>query len=87
MIIAAGSVRTQANAMLRTVANCSPEPFAAIVPAMPDDKTCVVETGSPNPSAAAMVAAAVISAQAPCLHFVEDEEKVAPITMAKRAWV
>ena len=66
MIIAAGSVRTQANAMLRTVANCSPEPFAAIVPAMPDDKTCVVETGSPNPSAAAMVAAAVISAQAPC---------------------
>ncbi len=34
-------------AMLRTVENWSPEPFAAIVPAMPDDRTCVVDTGRP----------------------------------------
>ena len=33
--------------MLRTVESCSPEPFAAIVPAMPDDKTWVVDTGNP----------------------------------------
>jgi hypothetical protein len=65
MIIAAGSVSTHAKAMLRTVASCSPEPFAAMVPAMPEDRTCVVETGKPRPSAAAIVAAAVISAQAP----------------------
>ena len=46
-IIAAGSVSTQASAMLRMVDHCSPEPFAAIVPAMPDDSTWVVETGRP----------------------------------------
>jgi hypothetical protein len=45
--IAAGNVSTQASAMLRTVESCKPEPLAAIVPAMPDDSTCVVETGSP----------------------------------------
>src|SRR5271165_1357887 len=45
--IAAGNVSTQAIAMLRTVANCSPEPFAAMVPAIPDDSTWVVETGRP----------------------------------------
>jgi hypothetical protein len=66
MIIAAGSVSTQAMAMLRIVALCSPDPLAAMVPAIPDESTCVVETGRPYPSAAAMVAAAVISAQAPC---------------------
>ena len=44
--IAAGSVSTQASAMLRTVDHCRPEPFAAIVPAMPDDSTWVVDTGS-----------------------------------------
>ena len=44
--IAAGKVNTQAIAILRTVESCNPEPLAAIVPAMPDDKTCVVETGS-----------------------------------------
>jgi len=38
-IIEAGSVSTQASARLRTVAHCSPEPFAAIVPAIPDDNT------------------------------------------------
>ena len=45
--MAAGSVSTQASAILRTVESCSPEPFAAMVPAMPDDSTWVVETGSP----------------------------------------
>ena len=45
--IAAGSVRTQAMTMLRMVDHCNPEPFAAMVPAMPDDSTCVVETGKP----------------------------------------
>ena len=63
MIIAAGSVSTHAKAMLRTVASCSPEPFAAMVPAMPEDRTCVVETGNPRTSAAPMVAAARISAR------------------------
>jgi hypothetical protein len=33
--IAAGSVSTQASAMLRIVDHCRPEPFAAIVPATP----------------------------------------------------
>jgi hypothetical protein len=64
--IAAGKVSTQAKAILRTVESCNPEPFAAMVPAMPEDRTWVVETGSPYMSAAAIVAAAVISAQAPC---------------------
>jgi hypothetical protein len=36
-----------------------------MVPTMPEDKTWVVETGSPYMSAAAIVAATVISAQAP----------------------
>ena len=47
MIIAAGRVSTHAMAMLRIVDHCSPDPFAAMVPAIPDDSTCVVETGSP----------------------------------------
>jgi hypothetical protein len=33
-----------------------------MVPATPDDNTCVVLTGKPKPSAAPMVAIAVISA-------------------------
>ena len=45
--MAAGSVNTHASAMLPTVDHCSPEPFAAIVPAMPDESRWVVETGSP----------------------------------------
>src|SRR5262249_51468287 len=64
--IAAGRVKTQANARLRTVPHCSPLRFAAIVPATPDESTCVVLTGSPKKSAAPMVAMAVISAAAPC---------------------
>ena len=64
--IAAGSVSTQAISRLRMVAICRPEPFAAMVPATPDDSTCVVETGRPNTSAAPIVAAATSSAEAPC---------------------
>ena len=57
--IAAGSVSIQASAILRTVESCNPEPLAAMVPAMPEDNTWVVETGNPYTSAAAIVAAAV----------------------------
>jgi hypothetical protein len=46
-IIAAGRVRIHASAMLRSVDICSPDPFAAIVPATPDESTWVVDTGSP----------------------------------------
>jgi hypothetical protein len=42
------------------------EPLAAIVPATPEDSTCVVETGRPYMSAAAIVPAATSSAAAPC---------------------
>ena len=45
--IAAGSVSNQAIARFRTVDIWSPDRFAAIVPATPDDSTCVVDTGSP----------------------------------------
>lgn len=43
--MAAGNVSTHASTMLRIVAICSPEPFAATVPGMQDDRTCVVDTG------------------------------------------
>ena len=65
MIIAAGSVSTQAIAMLRIVDHCIPEPLATIVPATPDERTWVVDTGRPKPSAAPIVAAAISSAAAP----------------------
>ena len=45
--IAAGKVNTHAMAMLRIVDHCSPDPLADMVPAMPDESTCVVETGNP----------------------------------------
>ena len=64
--IATGSVNTHASAKFRTVDHWMPEWLAAIVPAMPEESTCVVLTGSPKPSAAPMVAIAVISATAPC---------------------
>ena len=62
----AGSVSTQAE---RDIAqrrpSWMPEPLASIVPATPDDRTWVVETGRPRPSAAPIVAMATISAAAP----------------------
>ena len=60
-----GSVSTQAMSRLRTVPHCSLDPFAVMVPATPDDSTCVVLTGRPKASAAPMVTMAVISAAAP----------------------
>ena len=63
--MAQGSVKIQASAILRSVANWMPEPLASIVPATPDDRTWVVETGRPKPSAAPIVAMAMISAAAP----------------------
>jgi hypothetical protein len=63
--MAAGSVRIQAIARLRSVPHCSPDPFAAIVPATPLVSTWVVETGSPYMSAPAIVMAATSSAAAP----------------------
>src|SRR5579883_100573 len=65
---AAGSVNTQASAMFRIVESCSPLPLAIMVPAMPDDSTWVVDTGILNWSAAMMVQAATISAEAPCAY-------------------
>ena len=65
-IIEMGRVRTQAMARLRTVDHCRPEWLAAMVPAMPDESTCVVLTGRPYQSASPMVNMAVISAAAPC---------------------
>ena len=64
--MAAGSVSTQASSRLRTVDICSPDPFAAMVPATPDDRTWVVDTGRPNTSAAPIVPIATSSAEAPC---------------------
>jgi hypothetical protein len=46
-VIAAGRVRIQASARLRTVAICRPVPLAHIVPATPLDRMWVVETGRP----------------------------------------
>ena len=48
-MIAAGSVRTQAISMLKIVDHCSPELFAAMVPATPEESTWVVLTGQPRP--------------------------------------
>ena len=47
------------------VFHCSPEPFAAMVPATPEDSTWVVDTGKPYRSAAPMVSIATVSAEAP----------------------
>jgi hypothetical protein len=44
---AAGRVKTQARAISRNVDTCNPLLFAAIVPATPEERTCVVLTGRP----------------------------------------
>ena len=46
--IAHGRVSTRASARLRKVDIFTPEPLAAIVPATPEESTCVVETGRPE---------------------------------------
>src|SRR5208283_5078740 len=45
-----------------------PDPLATIVPAMPEERMCVVLTGRPSTSAASMVANATSSADAPCAY-------------------
>lgn len=47
-MMAAGSVSCHAIARLRTVDHCRPDPLAAMVPAMPDASTWIVETGRPS---------------------------------------
>ena len=55
--MAAGSVSTHANAMLRTVLHCKPRPVRHHGAGDTRlDRTCVVETGRPNKSAAPIVA-------------------------------
>ena len=63
--MAAGKVDTHANNKLIKVCFWIPDLLAAIVPATPDDKTWVVETGKPNTSAIPIVVIATISADAP----------------------
>ena len=59
---------THASRIFRAVPPCTPDPFAAIVPAIPLDTTCVVLTGSFTHTAARIVAAATTSAAAPCAY-------------------
>ena len=59
-MIGQGSVSIRAISRLRIADICNPGPFAAIVPATPENGTCVVDTGRPYMSVAAMVA------EAPC---------------------
>ena len=60
-----GRVSTQAMRILRTVAICSPELLAAMVPATPEESTWVVLTGRPKWSAIMIVPMATASAEAP----------------------
>src|SRR6187402_3558992 len=64
-ITATGKVSTHAIARLRTVLICRPDWFATIVPATPEESTCVVDTGKPYMSAAPIVSIATTSAEAP----------------------
>ena len=61
----AGSVKIQAERMVFTVLKLSPDLFATMVPATALFNTCVVETGIPKASAAAMVVIATNSADIP----------------------
>jgi hypothetical protein len=47
MAMAGGRVSAQAMAIERIVDHCRPEPLAAMAPATPLDRICVVETGRP----------------------------------------
>ena len=61
-----GKVSTQASKTLRKVCICNPDLLAAIDPAMPEESTWVVLTGSPYQSASPIVIMATNSAEAPC---------------------
>ncbi len=63
--MAEGSVNTQAITRLRIVPNCKPDLLAAMAPATPEERICVVETGKPKISATAMVVMVTSSAEAP----------------------
>src|SRR6202789_1350251 len=65
---ATGNVKTHARAISRRVDTCSPLLSPAIVPATPDDSTCVVLTGNPYPPAARIVTIAISSADSPCAY-------------------
>jgi hypothetical protein len=65
--IDAGRVNSHTIAKFLTLVHWRPERLAAIVPATPEDKTCVVLTGDPNASATSIVPIATRSAQATCL--------------------
>ena len=61
----AGNVRTQASSKFRKVPDCKPDRLAAIAPATPEERTCVVLTGSPNSVAKTIVIIVTISADTP----------------------
>ena len=61
----AGKVNIQADKIVLTVLKFRPDLFATMVPATALFKTCVVETGIPKPSAAAIVLIAISSADIP----------------------
>src|SRR5439155_8419274 len=67
-IMVAGSVSSQASMIFFSVPPRTPEPFAHIDPATPDDNTCVVLTGRPPKSARPIVLIATSSAHAPWLY-------------------
>ena len=61
----AGKVNIHAERITFTVAKFKPDRFATMVPATALFKTCVVETGIPKPSAAAIVLIATNSDDIP----------------------
>ena len=65
---AAGSVRIHASKIFWIVLPWIPDLLAHIVPAIPEDRTCVVLTGMWKKSARPIVIAATVSAAAPCAY-------------------
>ena len=61
----AGSVKIHAERIVFTVLKFKPDLFATMVPATAEFNTCVVDTGIPKPSAAAIVDIATSSADIP----------------------
>ena len=61
----AGKVKIHADRIVLTVAKLRPDLLATMVPATALFNTCVVDTGIPKPSAAAMVDIATSSADMP----------------------
>lgn len=61
----AGKVKIHAERMVLMVLKFKPDLLATMVPATAEFKTCVVDTGIPKPSAAAIVDMATNSADIP----------------------